>query len=79
MVENNPQIAYTSFHNIISKLYNTCFPLRPTPKKYYNSKPWLTAAMKEAIKYKNKLFVDRFNGGCFAEKDKFYKKYRNNE
>ena len=77
LIENDPQIAYTSFHNVISKLYNTCFPLRPTPKKYYNNKPWLTAAMKEAIKYKNKLFVDRFNGGDFAEKDKCYKKYRN--
>ena len=54
---NNAQAAYTSFQLNISKVYNSCFPLRPMRKQYFNNKPWLTTALKESIKMKNKLYV----------------------
>ena len=50
--ENNTQLAYSIFHEIVSSTYNTCFPLKRISKKYYVNKPWLTSALKESIKIK---------------------------
>ena len=36
-------------------------------KKYFNNKPWLTPALKDSIKNKNKLYVNRYKGN-FDEK-----------
>ena len=50
--ENNTQLAYSIFHEIVSSTYNTCFPLKNISKKYYANTPWLTSALKESIKIK---------------------------
>ena len=60
-VTNTPdtQAVYTEFHRIVSEKYNKCFPYRKLSKPYHNNKPWLTNALKESIKTKNKSFVNR--------------------
>ena len=74
---NDARDSYANFQNKISKLYDICFPLTKTKKKYFNNKPWLTSALKESIKRKNKLYVNRNKGQNPHEKDIFYKQYRN--
>ena len=74
--ENNTQLAYSIFHETVSSTYNTCFPLKKISKKYYINKPWLTSALKESIKIKNKLFVSTKRHGN-DNMIPFYKRYRN--
>ena len=74
---SDAQVAYSSFHKLISDKYNKCFPIRKINKKYFNNKPWLTTALKESIKTKNKLYIDRYKGTNCNEKCKIYKAYRN--
>ena len=74
---SDTQVAYSSFHKLISDEYNKCFPIRKINKKYFNNKPWLTIALKESIKTKNKLYIDRYKGVNCNERCKMYKAYRN--
>ena len=54
---NNPSEAYTHFHNIFINTYNSCFPYKQAKNNYKNKKVWLTQALKNSIKNKNKLFI----------------------
>ena len=45
--------------------------------RYTNNKPWLTTALKESIKTKNKLYMNRNRGDDNGERLIFYKHYRN--
>ena len=74
---SDAQVAYSSFHRIISEKYNNCFPICKINKRYFNNKPWLTAALKESIKTKNKLYVNRYKGTDYNEICERYKTYRN--
>ena len=76
LTETDTQSAYSKFHEVISTKYNACFPYRKISKKYYKNKPWLSTALTESIKIKNKLYMKskRSNG---SENMSFYKKYRN--
>ena len=73
--ETYTQSAYTKFHEVISTKYNACFPYRKIYKKYYKNKPWLSTALKESIKIKNKLYVKSKRSND-DENVSFYKKYR---
>ena len=53
---NYPEIAYIVFSNTITKLFDTCFPLRTVKHGYKARKPWLTEGLKKSIKRKNKLY-----------------------
>ena len=78
MTETNAQQAYSKFHETIKELYKTCFPSRKIKKKqYYYNKPWLTAALKESIRMKNKLFVNKNKGDNIQQTNVYYKIYRN--
>ena len=66
------QMVYSKFHEAISVKYNACFPYRKISKKYYKNKPWLSTALKESIKIKNKLYV-KSKRSDDIEKVKFYK------
>ena len=46
-------------------------------KKYFNNKPWLTAALKESIKTKSKSYNDRYKGTNCDEKCNIYEAYPN--
>ena len=56
---DNPQAAYNVFHQKFHDTYINSFPLLPKSTKYKSRKPWLTTAVKQSIKIKNKLFVLR--------------------
>ena len=74
---SDAQVAYSSFHRILSEKYNNCFPIRKISKRYFDNKPWLTAALKESIKTKNKLYANRYKGTDYNERCERYKAYRN--
>ena len=46
-------------------------------KPYFDRKPWLTPALKESIKVKNKLYINRNKGVNMNEQRSKYKTYRN--
>ena len=64
-------------HGISDNVYDKCFPYKKFDKPYYNKKPWLTLALKESIKTKNKLYVTSTKGRNKKEKSAQYKLYRN--
>ena len=51
----NPQEAYSTFSNIIKKHYAMCFPKITVNGTYRNRLPWLTDALRQSIRQKNKL------------------------
>ena len=53
---SDTQKAFDQFHNHFMALYNRCFPRTRVRKKYNNRKPWLSEALKNSIRYKNKLY-----------------------
>ena len=77
LLEQDTQQAYTTFQDALLEIYNKCFPMRKVSKKYFFNKPWLTPALKESIKIKNKLYVSRNKGANTEAKNKYHKKYRN--
>ena len=74
---NDTQNAYSTFNKMLSDVYDKCFPFKKIDKPYYNKKPWLTLALKESIKTKNKLYVTSTKGSNKKEKSAQYKLYRN--
>ena len=74
---DDTQTAYSMFHNLLVEKFNSCFPLKSIKKAYYTKKPWLTAALRESIKVKNKLYVNRHKGNNPDERCAQYKIYRN--
>ena len=75
--EQNAQIAYNAFCNIFTQEYDKCFPIKKHSKKYCIKKPWLTSALKESMKIKNKLYVSRNRGNETERRIFHYKTYRN--
>ena len=73
----DPQNAYSQFHNIICKTYNKCFPYKKCTSAYVNKKPWITTAIRESIKMKNKLYINRNKGHNPDLQWRNYKMYRN--
>ena len=73
---SDPQISYSNFHNIYSKLYETAFPLKNIKIGYKTRKPWLTDELKNGIKYKNKLYF-RQKKANNPEITSLYKTYKN--
>ena len=54
--------AYSTFHNLLIEKYNSSFPFKILKKAYYTKNHWLTAALRESVKIKNKLYVKRHKG-----------------
>ena len=53
----DPQAAFAMFRKEYNKIYDQCFPLRKIKINYRYKKPWLTKALRNSIKTKNKLCV----------------------
>ena len=71
-------LAYSTFHTVISEKYNKCFPWRKSSvNRYTNNNLWLTSALKESIKVKNKLYINRNKGDNKEARLRWYKQYRN--
>ena len=73
---SDAQIAYTYFYNDISRIYNTCFPLRSYKPGYKTRKSWLTEGLRQSIKLKNKMYRKSLKSKN-PELESNYKKYRN--
>ena len=43
---NDAQSAFSTFHKMLSDVYNKCFPYKKIDEPYYNKKPWLTLGLK---------------------------------
>ena len=72
----DPEAAYTSFHNEFLQTYNTCFPIKVSKNKYKCKKTWLTTALKNSIKNKNKLYLISKKHPT-SENILIYKQFRN--
>ena len=75
-VENDAQSAYSELHEIVSYKYNVCFPYLNLTKRYHMSKHWLSEALKQSIKEKNKLYILQKKQND-DERVLYYKKDRN--
>ena len=53
---SDTQDAFTNLHNILIQMNNKYFPKVKIKKGYSNRKPWLTEALRNSIKIKNKLY-----------------------
>ena len=73
---DDAQKAYTNFHDIMTKLYNECFPLKEFKLGYLTRKPWLSEGMKRQIKIKNRLYR-RYLRSDNPEHHMIYKRFRN--
>ena len=70
-------LAYSTFHTVISEKCKKGFPLRKSSvNRYTNKNPWLTSALKESIKVKNKLYINRYEGDNKEARLRWYKQYR---
>ena len=74
---NELEAAYNNFQTHVSNMYNNCFPLTRMKKRYYNNKPWLTPALKQSIKVKNKKYVNRNKGPDPVQREIEYKRFKN--
>ena len=53
---NDPETAYTKFHKLIDKLYNTYFPIKTKIlSKKAQSKPWIKQVLVNRIKIRDRL------------------------
>ena len=53
---DNPQTAYSMFHDTLIKQINTHMPIKEFKHRTKMYKPWLTKELKDKIKMKNKLY-----------------------
>ena len=74
---SNEQSACNSFREILSEIYNSCFPWS-SKKRYHNRKPWLADGLKNYINPKNKLYVKSLKQRHNGDLQKEYVKHRNN-
>ena len=77
MGNQNAQNAFTVFHEKLTTLYGTSFPLERKSSKYKDRKPWLSAGLKKCIKVKNKLFLRKVKNPTLTN-IQVYKRYKNN-
>lgn len=75
--QNDVQSAFSSFHNKIRETYNKSFPKKRYKRSYHDKKPWLTSALKESIKIKNKLYIKLTNKLANKDSTYRYKQYKN--
>ena len=74
---DEPDIVYKRFHEMNTKFYNNCFPLKKTTRKQRCfKKPWLTKALLKSIKIKNKLYQNYLQVST-VDGVSLYKRYKN--
>jgi exonuclease III len=70
------QKCFSLFHKQLCKHFEESFPLKKVKLGYSNRKPWLTSALKNCIKIKNKLYATYKKSPCCNNEIK-YKNYKN--
>ena len=72
---SDTQGAFDILHNQLVALFNKHFPKVKVKREYNNRKPWLSEALKNSIRYKNKLYKKskRVKSAFYEE---YYKQYK---
>ena len=73
---DNVQCAFSLFHSKFVDLFERHFPKRKIKLTYNNRKPWLTTALKQSIRTKNRLYK-RYKCIKSTYNECRYKSYRN--
>ena len=73
---DNVQSAFSMFHSRYVDLFDKHFPQRKIKLTYSNRKPWLTSALKQSIRKKNRLYA-KFKRIQCSYNECHYKMYRN--
>ena len=75
-VLSDTQSAFSLFYSRFIKLFDKHFPRKKIKLQYNTRKPWLTPALKQSIRIKNKLYRKLITiGSSYYECQ--YKMYRN--
>jgi hypothetical protein len=74
---NDPKMAYDSFFNEFTSIYDSSFPLKKIKSSKLNSrKPWVTNGLLKSIKRKNKLYR-KYLSFPTAQNETLYKACKN--
>ena len=74
-LSNNPNTAFNLFHDILKRIFDSCFPLRTKKVKSRDiDAPWVTCTLKKCIKKKYVLF-NLFKRGLISKRS--YTNYKN--
>jgi hypothetical protein len=73
---NDTQISYNSFHDIMTKAYCESFPLKKIKTGYTNKLKWLTIGLKNSISQKHKMHTRYLKNPTTTNKND-YKKFKN--
>ena len=71
----NPQDGYTLLQNTLINIYDEVFPVKEIKQGYKNKLSWLSVALKNGIKKKNKLYI-KYRKHPTAESQNKYKQYK---
>ena len=69
-------MAFEKFHVKLKLAYDRAFPNRKMTKTYHTRKPWLTEALKNSIKIKNKMYIT-YKKCSSSNNEMQYKNYKN--
>ena len=75
MSTTNPQDGYTLLQNTLINIYDEVFPVKEIKQGYKNKLLWLSVALKNGIKKKNKLYI-KYRKHPTAESQNKYKQYK---
>ena len=75
LLSTDPQCGYDLFHNILTNIYDEAFPQKVLKLGYKNKLCWLSEALKNAIKMKNKLYM-KLKKHPIEENQIKYKQYK---
>ena len=70
------QNSFSHFHSVLIFLQDKCFPKIRIRKKYSNRKPWLSDALRNSIRNKNKLY-HKYKKIPSVKNESSYKSFRN--
>ena len=73
---SDSETAYSTFIDTFKKIHDNSFPLKTMEININNSKPWISSAILQSIKTKNKLYALNKKSPS-PLRDLNYKKYRN--
>ena len=73
---SDTQEAFNTFHNKLLQMHDKHFPKMKIKKGYSNRKPWLSEALRNSIKFKNKLYYV-YQKTPSVKNEITYKNYKN--
>ena len=77
--EENPNSSVKAFLNIVDRLIDKHCPKKPIPKtkRQTKSKPWITPALSNSIKIKNRIYKQFCKANDVIKKRKLHERFKN--